>query len=95
MLFTKEHEWIKISSGIGTVGITDFAQNKLGDIVHIDLPTVGGEVQTEEVVGAVESVKAVSDVYSPVSGIVKEINMNLEEEPELLNSSPEEEGWIY
>jgi len=91
--YTKEHEWIEISGTEGTVGITDYAQNSLGDIVFVDLPKVGSEVEKGKVFGSVESVKAVSDLYSPVSGKVTAINDELTSAPEKINTEPHT-AWI-
>jgi glycine cleavage system H protein len=91
--YTKEHEWISVDGGIGTVGITDYAQNSLGDIVYVDSPKVGEEVTANKTFGSVESVKAVSDLYSPVSGTVAEVNESLKTEPDKINAAPHE-TWI-
>jgi glycine cleavage system H protein len=91
--YTKEHEWISIDGGIGTIGITDYAQNSLGDIVYVDSPKVGDEVKGNTTFGSVESVKAVSDLYSPVSGTVTEVNETLKTEPDKINAAPHE-TWI-
>jgi len=92
--YTKDHEWIKVENNIGTVGITDFAQNALGEVVYVDLPDVGRKVQKKETVIAVESVKAASDVYAPVSGEVSAVNESLSKEPGLVNKSPFGDGWM-
>jgi glycine cleavage system H protein len=92
--YTKEHEWIKVEGNIGTVGITDFAQDQLGDVVFVELPTVGRVLKAHEQFGVVESVKTVSDLYIPVSGKVVEINSDLDASPELVNSSTYEKGWM-
>ena len=84
--YTKEHEWIKVDGNVGTVGITDYAQNSLGDIVFVDLPKVGDAVESGKSFGSVESVKAVSDLFAPVSGTVKEINEELKDAPEKINT---------
>jgi len=84
--YTKEHEWISVDGAKGTVGITDYAQNSLGDIVFVDLPKIGAEVKAGEIFGSVESVKAVSDLYSPVTGTVAEINEALKDAPEKINA---------
>ena len=84
--YTKEHEWLEIHDTIGTIGITDYAQNSLGDIVFVDLPRVGAQIQAGSTFGSVESVKAVSDLFAPVSGTVTEINEDLTSAPETLNS---------
>jgi glycine cleavage system H protein len=91
--YTKEHEWIGVDGGIGTIGITDYAQNSLGDIVYVDSPKVGDEVKGNTTFGSVESVKAVSDLYSPVSGTVTEVNDSLKTEPDKINAAPHE-TWI-
>jgi|ERR1019366_1000671 glycine cleavage system H protein len=92
--YTKQHEWVRLSDDVGAVGITDYAQKELGDIVYVDLPRVGTEVEQGKVMGSVESVKAVSDIYSPVSGVVIEINDALATAPEKLNESPHVDGWL-
>jgi len=94
MLFTKDHEWVVVEGNIARVGITDYAQNELGDVVFVDLPTVGDTVEEGEGFAVVESVKAVSDVYSPVSGTIVKVNEELESSPELINESPYDQGWI-
>ncbi len=91
--YTKEHEWIGVEGGIGTIGITDYAQNSLGDIVYVDVPKVGDEVTANATFGSVESVKAVSDLYSPVSGTVTEVNESLKTEPDKINAAAHE-AWI-
>ena len=93
--FTDEHEWIDLEGDTATVGITDFAQGQLGDIVFVELPEVGTMVEKGKDAAVVESVKAASDVYAPLSGEVVEVNDNLEEDPALVNSSPEEDGWFF
>ncbi|KAJ3204769.1 hypothetical protein HDU82_005616 [Entophlyctis luteolus] len=92
--FTKDHEWISVSDGIGTFGITDFAQKALGDVVFVDLPEIGKSYAQKDNISAVESVKAASDIYAPVSGEVVEVNTSLTDEPSLLNTSPEADAWI-
>jgi len=92
--YTKEHEWALGDEGTIKIGITDYAQDALGDIVFVELPDVGAKVKAGETFGVVESVKSVSDLYSPLTGNVVEVNDALEEEPELVNSSPYEEGWV-
>lgn len=94
ILFTKEHEWIVVEGDVVRVGISDYAQNELGDVVFVDLPEVGDEVEEGEGFAVVESVKAVSDVYAPVSGEVTAVNEELEDNPELINESPYDKGWI-
>ena len=91
--YTREHEWISVDGNIGTVGITDYAQNSLGDIVYVDMPKVGDSVSANATFGSVESVKAVSDLYSPVSGTVTAMNELLKTEPDKINSAPHE-TWI-
>lgn len=92
--YTKDHEWVKIDGNIATVGITDFAQGELGDIVYVDITTVGQEVAAHEIFGSVEAVKTVSDLYMPLSGKVLEVNPVLESSPEKVNSDPYGEGWM-
>jgi len=92
--YTKEHEWIKIEGGEGVVGITDFAQGELGDIVFVELPAVGRSLAAGETFGVAESVKTVSDLYSPAAGEVVEINAGLENSPESVNKSPYGDGWM-
>ena len=93
--FTDEHEWIDVEGDSATVGITDYAQEQLGDIVFVELPSVGTMLDKGGDAAVVESVKAASDVYSPITGEVTEANGNLEDEPALVNSSPEEAGWFF
>jgi glycine cleavage system H protein len=92
--YTKEHEWILVEGDTGTVGITDHAQEELGDIVYVDLPKVGAHIEQGKSLGSVESVKAVSDVYCPVSGEVTEINPTLADKPESLNTDPHGAAWL-
>ncbi len=94
LLYTKEHEWIRVHESTGTIGITDHAQKELGDIVFVELPKVGDRVTVKEAFGTVESVKAVSDVYSPVTGEVIAVNAKLQNAPELLNSDPHGDAWL-
>ena len=94
LYYTKEHEWVRVSENVATVGITDYAQKSLHEIVYVELPEVGRELTQGEVMGSVESVKAVSDIYAPVSGKVVEVNEKLLDEPETLNNDPYGEGWI-
>ena len=93
-LYTKEHEWIRVDEKIGTIGITDHAQKELGDIVYVELPKPGEHVAANESFGTVESVKAVSEIYSPVSGEVVAVNTKLQNNPEMLNSHPHGEAWL-
>ncbi|RMZ60509.1 glycine cleavage system protein GcvH [Chryseobacterium nematophagum] len=92
--YTKDHEWIKIEGNIATIGITDFAQGELGDIVYVDVDTVDDVLNGEDVFGSVEAVKTVSDLFLPISGKVIEFNSDLESQPELLNTDPYGDGWI-
>lgn len=92
--YTKDHEWIKLDGNVATVGITDFAQRELGDIVYVDIDTVGKSLEAEAVFGTVEAVKTVSDLFLPVSGKILEVNPNLNNQPELVNSDPYGEGWM-
>jgi glycine cleavage system H protein len=92
--YTKEHEWVLIEGGTATVGITDYAQDQLGDIVFVELPAVGDKVSKEDAFGVVESVKAVSYIYAPLSGKVVEVNDDLPDDPEMLNEDPYGDGWI-
>jgi glycine cleavage system H protein len=94
LLYTKEHEWIKKEGNKVRIGITDFAQDELGDIVFVELPEVDEAVEADETFGSVESVKTVSELYAPVSGTIVEINEELEDSPELVNESPYEEAWM-
>ena len=92
--YTKDHEWISLEGNIATVGITDFAQSELGDIVFVDINTVGKELKAEEIFGTVEAVKTVSDVFLPLAGTVLEVNPLLDKKPELVNSDPYGDGWM-
>jgi len=92
--YTREHEWVRVDDGVGTVGITDYAQDELGDIVYVEMPAPGTSVKQSEKLGEIESVKAVSDLYAPVSGEVVEVNQEMNDHPELLNESPYEKGWL-
>ena len=92
--YTEEHEWVLVEDDTVTVGITDFAQDQLGDVVFVELPEEGDQLETGKPLGVVESVKAVSDVYAPLSGEVVEVNSALPDEPEMLNTSPYEDGWM-
>ena len=93
--YSEEHEWITIEGNTGTVGITDFAQEQLGDIVFAEVTKANEEVTKDEEVAVVESVKAASDIFSPVSGLISEVNVLLEDAPETINSDPLENGWIF
>ena len=92
--YSREHEWVRVEGNIVVIGITDFAQSELGDVVYVELPEVGTEVEANNTFGVVESVKAVSDLFAPVSGVVIEANITLEDQPELVNSEPYEDGWM-
>lgn len=92
--YTKDHEWIKIEGDIATIGITDFAQSELGDIVYVEVETVGDTLDKDEVFGTVEAVKTVSDLFLPLTGEIIEFNENLESEPEKVNTDPYGEGWM-
>jgi glycine cleavage system H protein len=94
LLYTEEHEWIRIEGTIATVGITDFAQDQLGDIVYVEIETEGDSLEQNEVFGTVEAVKTVSDLFMPLSGTVTEFNSALEDNPEVVNSDPYGEGWM-
>ena len=95
LLYSKEHEWVKIDGGNATVGITDYAQDSLGDIVYVELPKAGAQVAKFASVGVVESVKAVSDLFTPIGGEVTEVNAALENDPALVNREPFEGGWLF
>ena len=93
--YTKEHEWVEVDGDTATVGITNHAQESLGDIVFIDLPTIGKEVKSNEELCVIESVKAASDIYAPIDGEVIEINNNLNDDASIVNQDPEKDGWIF
>jgi len=92
--YTKDHEWISLEGNVATIGITEFAQSELGDIVYVDITTVGNEMKAEEVFGTVEAVKTVSDLFLPVAGTILTINPLLEKQPELVNNDPYGDGWM-
>jgi glycine cleavage system H protein len=92
--YTKDHEWVKVDGDVAIIGITDFAQSELGDIVYVDVDTLDETVEIEEVFGSVEAVKTVSDLFMPLTGEIFEFNEKLEDEPELVNSDPYGEGWM-
>lgn len=92
--YTKEHEWIKLEGDVATIGITDFAQRELGDIVYVEIETVGQELNAGDVFGTVEAVKTVSDLYLPVAGSITEVNPSLNSSPELVNTDPYGQGWM-
>lgn len=93
--YTDEHEWIDVEDDVATVGITDYAQGQLGDIVFVELPEVGALIEQGKDAAVVESVKAASDVYAPITGEITEVNPALEDDPALVNSAPEDEGWFF
>ncbi len=95
LLFSKDHEWVRSEGGTVVVGVTDYAQHELGDVVYVDLPAAGKELKKGDPAANIESVKAVSDVYAPVSGKITEVNAKLSETPELVNQDPFGEGWIF
>ena len=92
--YTNDHEWVKIDGEIATVGITDFAQSELGDIVYVEINTIGDIVEKDSVFGTVEAVKTVSDLFMPITGEILEVNSALEDSPEIINNEPYESGWI-
>lgn len=92
--YTKDHEWIRLEGNVATIGITDFAQHELGDIVYVDISTVGKALAAESVFGTVEAVKTVSDLFLPVAGTINEVNPQLEKQPELVNTDPYGDGWM-
>jgi glycine cleavage system H protein len=94
LFYTESHEWVRIDGDLATIGISDFAQHELGDIVFVELPEVGSKVSSGEPCGSIEAVKAVEDLNSPVSGKVEERNTDLEDSPDLINKSPYEDGWL-
>lgn len=94
-LYTKSHEWVRVEGDVATIGITDFAQSQLSDVTFVELPSAGDQVAASDEVAVVESVKAASDVYSPVTGAVVEINEHLVEHPEIINDDPYGEGWMF
>lgn len=94
LLYTEDHEWIRIEGDVAYIGITDFAQKELGDIVYVEIETEGDDLEKGEVFGTVEAVKTVSDLFMPLSGTVEEFNEELESEPEIVNSDPYGEGWM-
>ncbi len=94
LLYTEEHEWISVEDNIATIGITDYAQGELGDVVFVELPNVGDTVEQMESFGTIEAVKAVSDLFSPVTGKVAEVNEMLSDTPEIVNTDPYGDGWM-
>ena len=95
LLFSKDHEWLRVEGNLVVVGVTDYAQHELGDVVYVDLPAVGKELKKGDPAANIESVKAVSDVFAPVSGKITEVNLNLNGTPELVNQEPFAGGWIF
>jgi glycine cleavage system H protein len=95
LLFSKEHEWVKLDGDVATIGITEYAQHSLGDIVYVELPRVGAEIKQFDTIGVVESVKAVSDLFTPIGGEIVETNGALEDDPALVNREPFEGGWLF
>lgn len=93
--FSKDHEWIKPEGDVATVGITDYAQKELGDVVYVELPSIGNKVKKGDACSNIESVKAVSDIYSPISGEIIDVNTALEDKPENINQDPYGQGWIF
>jgi glycine cleavage system H protein len=93
--FTEEHEWVNVDGEVATIGVTDYAQKELGDVVYVELPSVGDTIEKGDACSNIESVKAVSDIYSPLSGEIVEVNESLEDAPETINKDPYGEGWIF
>ncbi|KAJ1820334.1 glycine cleavage system H-protein subunit [Coemansia sp. RSA 2671] len=93
--YTSSHEWIEINKGVATIGITDYAQNALGDVVYVEVPEVGNRVEFDETVGVVESVKSTSDIYSPLTGEITDANAEVVKNTKLINRSPEKDGWLF
>lgn len=93
-LYTDDHEWLKVEDDVVTLGITDYAQSELGEVVYVDLPEVGDTYDAGDEIGSIESVKAVAEIFTPVAGEVVEVNENLEDAPETVNEDPHEDGWI-
>ncbi len=95
LLYSKDHEWVRVESdGVAVIGVTDYAAEQLGDVVYVDLPEIGAEISSGTEMGEIESTKSVSDLFSPIDGAVSEINQAVVDAPELVNSSPFEEGWL-
>ncbi|MFA5688098.1 MAG: glycine cleavage system protein GcvH [Kiritimatiellales bacterium] len=95
LYYAETHEWLKLEEGVAIVGITDFAQNQLSDVTFVELPDISREVEAGDEIAVVESVKAASDIYAPVAGTIIEVNSDLEDSPDLINSSPYEDGWLF
>ena len=94
LLYTKDHEWIRILDDVATIGVTDYAQNELGDIIFIEFPNKGVKYQSGDPVGTIEAVKTVADIYAPIDGEILEVNVELEDEPDMINKDPYKKGWI-
>ena len=94
LLYTKDHEWIRIVDDVATIGVTDYAQGELGDIIFIEFPKKGVKYQSGDPVGTIEAVKTVADIYAPIDGQILEVNIELEDEPDMINKDPYEKGWI-
>ena len=94
LLYTKDHEWIRIVDDIATIGVTDYAQGELGDIIFIEFPNKGVKYQLGDTIGTIEAVKTVADIYAPIDGEILEVNVELEDEPDMINKDPYEKGWI-
>ena len=94
LLYTKDHEWIRIVDDVATIGVTDYAQGELGDIIFIEFPNKGAKYQTGDPIGTIEAVKTVSDIYAPIYGEILEVNVELEDAPDMINKDPYEKGWI-
>ena len=92
--YTKEHEWIRIDGNEAVIGITDYAQSELGDIVFVEMPDIGDKFNKNDTVGTIEAVKTVADIFSPIKGIISKVNKDIENNPEYVNSSPYDEGWL-
>ena len=94
LLYTKDHEWIRIVDDVATIGVTDYAQGELGDIIFIEFPNKGVKYQSGDPVGTIEAVKTVADIYAPIYGQILDVNVKLEDEPDMINKDPYEKGWI-
>ena len=94
LYYTKDHEWVRLENGIATIGITDYAQSELGDIIYFEFPDIGFNCRAGDTIGTIEAVKTVADLYSPLKGMIKKINSTLESKPELVNIDPYDTGWI-
>ena len=94
LLYTKDHEWVRIVEGVATIGVTDYAQGELGDIIFIEFPNKGVKYKSGDPVGTIEAVKTVADIYAPIDGQILEVNVELEDEPDMINKDPYKKGWI-